>query len=323
MAGRLSRRVLLAMGLAACLAACGGAPRATERQPAASPSSPPQAAASLTSATATAATAPEDPEFVGDTRSIAIRAVDDTVGQPIGQALVGLASRYLGAPYQAFSLDKGPGERLRLDLTGFDGLRLVEQLLGLVNSRAVSTQGEAVDQFVDHVRRLRYDGGKVDYCHRHHYFSRWAEAAERAGYLVNITPYLPGAATRSLKLNWMSTHPEAYGPMRDPANRACITAQDQGLSVQQSYLPLAQLPAALPSLRDGDLFALVTRLKGLDVTHVGLVRVEGDRVAAIHAAPGRGVMLSEDLASYAAGVPDVSGLMVLRPMPNPDGKPGS
>jgi hypothetical protein len=51
--------------------------------------------------------------------------------------LVGLASRYLGAPYQAFSLDKGPGERLRLDLTGFDGLRFVEQLLGLVNSRVV------------------------------------------------------------------------------------------------------------------------------------------------------------------------------------------
>jgi hypothetical protein len=310
MAGRFSRGVLLALGLAACLAACGGAPRATERQP--------RAAAS-----GTAATAPEDPEFVGDTRSIAIRAVDDTVGQPIGQALVGLASRYLGAPYRAFSLDKGPGEQLRLDLTGFDGLGLVEQLLGLVNSRAVSTQGEAVDQFVAHVRRLRYDGGKVDYCHRHHYFSRWAEAAERAGYLVNITPYLPGAATRSLKLNWMSTHPGAYGPMRDPANRTCITALERGLSVQQSYVPLAELPAALPSLRNGDLFALVTRLKGLDVTHVGLVRVEGDRIGAIHAAPGRGVMLSEDLASYAAGVPDVSGVMVLRPMPNPDGKPGS
>jgi hypothetical protein len=121
----------------------------------------------------------------------------------------------------------------------------------------------------------------------------------------------------------MSTHPEAYEPMREPANRACITALEQGLSVQQSYLPLAQLPAALPSLRDGDLFALVTRLKGLDVTHVGLVRVDGDRVGSIHAAPGKGVMLSEDLARYAAGVPDVIGVTVLRPMPNPDGKPGS
>ncbi|MFM7394515.1 MAG: N-acetylmuramoyl-L-alanine amidase-like domain-containing protein, partial [Cyanobium sp.] len=259
MAGRLSRMALVALGLAGCLAACGGAPRATERPPATSPSSPPQAAATGTSASVTSPTAPEDPEFVGDTRSIAARAVDDTVGRPIGQALVGLASRYLGAPYRAFSLDKGPGERLRLDLTGFDCVLFVEQLLGLVNSRAVSTQSEAVDRFVDHVRRLRYDGSKVAYCHRHHYVSRWAEAAERAGYLVNITPYLPGAATRTLKLNWMSTHPEAYGPMRDPANRACITAQEKELTVRQSYLPLAQLPAALPSLRDGDVFALVTR----------------------------------------------------------------
>ncbi|MCS5698127.1 DUF1460 domain-containing protein [Cyanobium sp. FGCU-52] len=318
MAGRLSRSVLLALGLAGCLVACGGAPRATERQRTAAPASQPQA-----TATVPPATAPQDPEFVGESREIAIRAVDDTVGRPIGQALVGLASRYLGTPYRAFSLDKGPGERLRLDLTGFDCLLFVEQLLGLVNSRAVSTQSEAVDQFVDHVRRLRYDEGKVDFCHRHHYFSRWAEAAERAGYLVNLTPYLPGAVTRTLELNWMSTHPSAYAPMREPANRDCITALERGLSTRQSYLPLAQLPAALPSLRDGDLFALVTRLKGLDVTHVGLVRVNGDRVEAIHAAPGRGVMLSEDLARYAAGVPDVIGATVLRPMPNPDGKPGS
>ena len=319
MGHRLDRRLLLALGLGASLAACGSAPRATERPPSDLASSAPAAP----SPSAVAAPASQAPELVGETPAIAVRAVDDTAGRPIGQALVGLATRYLGAPYRAFSLDKGPAERLRLDLTGFDCLLFVEQLLALVNSRAVHTQTEAVNQFVDHVRRLRYDEGRVDYCHRHHYFSRWAEAAERAGYLVNLTPYLPGAVTRPLKLNWMSTHPDSYAPMRNPANRDCITALEQGLSVGQSYLPLAQLPAALPSLRDGDLFALVTRLKGLDVTHVGLVRVEGDRVAAIHAAPGRGVMLSEDLARYAAGVPDVIGVTVLRPMPNPDGKPGS
>jgi hypothetical protein len=318
MGRRLERRLLLSLGLAASLAACGGAPRATERPPAGLASSGPAAGSP-----AAAAPISIKPELVGATRAIAVRAVDDTAGRPIGQALVGLATRYLGTPYRAFSLDKGPAERLRLDLTGFDCLLFVEQLLALVNSRAVNTQTEAVDRFVDHVRRLRYDEGRVDYCHRHHYFSRWAEAAERAGYLVNLTPYLPGAATRTIKLNWMSTHPASYAPMRNPANRNCITALEQGLSTRLSYLPLAQLPAALPSLRDGDVFALVTRLKGLDVTHVGLVKVEGDRVAAIHAAPGRGVMLSEDLARYAAGVPDVIGLTVLRPMPNPDGKPGS
>lgn len=336
---------LLSLGLVGSLAACGGSPRSGSRAASApagsatpaSAQTPPKApdakrspapAAAAGSATpadaqkGAAAAPPPPPQLVANTGAIASRAVDDTVGRPIGQALVGLAQRYMGLPYRAFSLDKGPKEVLRLDLTGFDCQLFVEQLLALVNSRAVRTQTAAVQRFGEHVRRLRYDDGRVDYCHRHHYFSRWAEAAERQGYLVNITPYLPGAVNRTIRLNWMSRHPGSYGPMRQAANKACITALEQGLSVRQSYIPVGQLAGALPSLRDGDIFALVTRLKGLDVTHMGLLAVEGQRVAAIHAAPGRGVMRSDDLARYSAKVPDVIGVTVLRPMPNPDGKPG-
>jgi hypothetical protein len=62
-------------------------------------------------------------------------------------------------------------------------------------------------------------------------------------------------------------------------------------------------------------FGLATGVPGLDVSHVGFVEVEGPRRHALHAAPGRGVMRSRDLARYVTGVSDVVGVMVLRPAP--------
>lgn len=281
----------------------------------------PQPRSALPTVAPTPAPAAATPLYVGDTRNIAAAAIDDTAAMPMNKALIGLARRYLGTPYNAFSLDRGQTERLQLDLTRFDCFLFVEQLLALVNSRQVDTQTEGVNRFTNHVRQLRYEDGRVDYCLRHHYFSRWAEAAERQGYLVNITPFLPGAVSRQRPLTFMSSHADSYEPMQLPANRSCITNLEKQLVVNQSFIPLAQLKQALPSLRSGDIFGLVTRVEGLDVTHVGILEASGGAVDAIHAAQGQGVMRSLDLVSYAKAVPDVIGVMVLRPMPNDDGKP--
>lgn len=274
-------------------------------------------------ATTTIAAAVSEPVYVADTWQEAARAIDATAPLPMNRALVGLARRYLGRPYNAYSLDRTPQERLVLDLTRFDCFLFVEQLLALVNSRDVASQTEAVETFTDHVLRLRYQGGRVDYCTRQHYFTRWAEEAERQGYLVNMTRFLPGAVSRQRPLTFLSSHAGSYEPMGQPRNRACITALEKTLVVHQAYIPLARFHEALPSLRDGDIFALVTSVEGLDVTHVGLVELGESGVDAIHAAPGAGVTRSLDLPAYAAAVEDVIGIMVLRPIPNQDGAAGA
>lgn len=235
-------------------------------------------------------------------------------GRAKGDALVALARRAIGRPYSAFSLDQGPSERLRLDLARFDCFLFVEQLLALVQLDP-QRPSAAPQGFAEGVRQLRYDGGQVTYCDRHHYFSRWAAAAQRRGLLTDITPMLPGARRRRIPLHFMGDHPEAYRPMRQATNRRCISQREAGLTVDQTYVPTAGLEQALFRLKNGDIFGLVTRVKGLDVTHVGFVEVEGGRRHALHAAPGRGVMRSRDLARYVAGVPDVVGVMVLRPTP--------
>ncbi|KEF42016.1 MAG: hypothetical protein ER33_08455 [Cyanobium sp. CACIAM 14] len=256
------------------------------------------------------------PRFVGDSREKAMAAIDATAWDRMNQGLIRLARRFEGFPYKAFSLDGGEKEQLLLDLTHFDCFLFVEQLLALANSRKVDTLTEGLERFAGHVRQLRYEKGEVDYCRRQHYFTRWAEAAERNGYLVNLTPFLPGAASRTVALNYMSTHPGSYGPMKLERNRRCIGELERNLVVNQPYIPLAALPGVLPSLRTGDIFALVTKVPGLDVTHVGFLEVNGGKVDAIHAVEGAGVKHSENFAAYAAKVPDVIGVAIYRPRPN-------
>jgi hypothetical protein len=113
-------------------------------------------------------------EWIGETRTQAEAKLPLSHQSPTGETLVSLARVMLGRPYRAFSLDAEPTERLRLDLTSFDCVLFVEQLLALINSRTI-------DDFPKQVKRLRYANAEPDYCQRNHYFSVWAKHAEVYG----------------------------------------------------------------------------------------------------------------------------------------------
>ena len=248
------------------------------------------------------------PLWVGDTRQQVEAKLPVAQQRPPGETLVLLARQLLGRPYKAFSLDADPQERLRLDLTGFDCALLVEQLLALIHSRSIT-------DFSQQVQRLRYGDGQPDYCGRNHYFTLWAANAERLGLVKDITRSLPAATSRVRRLNFMSSHPNSYRPMRKLRARRCITALEHNLRVTQSYVPIRALAGAAAKLRSGDIFALVTAVDGLDVTHTGFLERNRSGLHAIHAAPKRGVIRSVDFVRYASSVKEVGGISILRPLP--------
>ena len=254
------------------------------------------------------------PLWIGDTRRQVEAKLPLAQQRPAGETLLRLARQLLGRPYKAFSLDAEPQKRLRLDLTGFDCALLVEQLLALIHSRSLV-------EFSEQVQRLRYGNSSVDYCDRNHYFTLWAANAERLGLVRDITASLPGASLRVRRLNFMSSHPNSYPPMRQAKARQCIAALERNLSVRQSYLPIRSLAGAAAKLRSGDIFALVTAVDGLDVSHTGFLERSGGGLHAIHAAPRRGVMRSQDFVRYASSVEDVVGISILRPQPGAAAQP--
>jgi|688.fasta_scaffold309582_2 hypothetical protein len=247
------------------------------------------------------------PLFIGSSRDIAIRAMTSTVNLPAYVAIPQIAQAFFRRPYNAFSLDNTRQEELRIDLTSFDCFLFVEQLIALVNSHDISG-------FVKTVRDLRYEEGRVNYCSRYHYFTHWADNAISKGLMLNLAGSLPQAVNRSIRLDYMSSHGSAYAPMRLKSNSDCIVKKESSLVANQAFVPIDSLLAVENQIRSGDVFALVTGVQGLDVTHVGFLLKEPKRLSAIHAAPGRGVMISPDFVSYASSVPEVIGVAIYRPL---------
>ena len=250
-------------------------------------------------------TAPFDFKVIPGTRAVFDRLQPLMTGLTGDQIVAMLALHFLGTPYTAFSLDAGPQERVQLDLTRFDCMLLVEQVLALAASGGWNG-------FAEVTRQLRYADGEVGYCSRHHYFHHWGRAAERAGLVNNITKDLPGQQSRSLKLNYMSTHPELYPPLRNQSTLACITALEQNYDVVQNYIPNSSLNKVSPLLRSGDLFAVATSAQGLDVTHMGVIVTDSSGVSAVHAVPGQGVIRSMPFHRYVQSVPESIGAVILR-----------
>lgn len=264
---------------------------------------------------------PNLPLIVGETRRLAARAIDDTAAADHAAALVALGRRLVGTPARSTPPGSGPPERLVLDLTAVDPLSFVEQLLALVNSRRVRTRTEAVDRFSDHVRRLRYGSGRADRCARLRQPRLWALAAARRGYLVDLTPFLPGARQRQVPLkDLFQSLPAGATPLSGPP-APCPPPGSAVLALAE--LPLEAVPAAVASLRSGDLFVLVGRAPDRQTTGIGLVDLERGRLGALLVHPGRGVVREPDLVQMARNRPGTIGITFLRSLPNADGRPDS
>jgi len=102
--------------------------------------------------------------------------------------------------------------------------------------------------------------------------------------------------------------------MKQKRNIDCIRSQESGSLTRQNYLPLTSLSKNLNMLRTGDIFALTTRIRGLDVTHTGLIEITPEGVNAIHAAPRVGVIRSRDFLRYVSSIEDVVGVSLYRPL---------
>lgn len=273
---------------------------------------------------------PNLPLYAGDTRRIAAQAVDDTAASRFDQALRQLAAIFEGTPAVAGQPEGAPqaaaaAERLRLDLTAFDPLSFVEQLLALANSRQVSTKTQAVDRFSEHLRRLRYETALVAACRRHRDPLRWAVAAERRGYLVDLTSFLPGA-------RWLerpAARPAVTAGMATATGAAAGTAAGTALSCpppqplprRQAYIPLAGLDGVLPALRSGDLVLLLSRRPAAATSRFAVLDLAPGRPSAVLALPAEGVVRRLALPELLAADPDGFGLLLLRPIPNADGRP--
>jgi hypothetical protein len=234
--------------------------------------------------------------------------------RPLGEIIEAIADNFLGKPYTEGLLDKSGEEKLVITLKSFDCVLFVETVLAI--SRGITVKDYDYQNFVDRLESQRYLDGKMNgYCSRLHYFSAWIDDNHKRQTVENITTKL-GGVPMDKKLNFMTQHRSSYPQMaNNESTYQCITGVEAELAkVSVNYLPTNRIKSAYSQLKPGDIVAVATDIKGLDVTHTGFVyRTADGNIGLIHASPAGEVTVARDLHRYISRVESAIGIVVARP----------
>lgn len=196
------------------------------------------------------------------------------------------AQKLVGIPYVANTLDATDEEILVVHLDKADCTTFVETVLAL--SLTDKEEKKDFSSFKQALQRIRYRDGRLDgYASRLHYFSDWIKNNERKAIVRERTKDFMTSTVQMLQLNFMSTHPNSYPQLRNnPGLTACIAEiEKKWKNVSVSYIPKAGLNASSKELgiKNGDILAITTNIKGLDIVHTGFAIWIGDKVHLLHA----------------------------------------
>ena len=233
--------------------------------------------------------------------------------RPIGEIVQAIADNFLGQPYAEGLLDKSGTEKLVVTLDKFDCVLFVETVMAI--ARGVAVKDYDYQNFVNRIEEQRYLNGKMNgYCSRLHYFSEWINDNQKRQTVENITAQL-GGVPMNKQLNFMSQHRSSYPQMvKDEATYQCIVGIEAELAkTTVNYIPTNGIKSIYSQLKPGDIVAVATDGKGLDLTHTGFVYRNADgNMGLIHASPAGQVTVAYDLHRYISRVESAIGIVVAR-----------
>lgn len=229
---------------------------------------------------------------------------------------------FLGTPYTAHTLEIEP-EALTVNLSQLDCTTFVETVLAL--SQTIKAGDPTFQKFMTQLQTVRYRTGTIeDYTSRIHYTSEWIAQNEKRKIVKNITRE-NGGKEIYFTLNIISSNPERYKQLKN--NEALIQkireSEIKASAHQNYYISKteieargAELNANCTGFKNGDIVAFVTTVKGLDISHIGFIYREQDRLTFIHASSSEKRVVVEKLTleQYALRSKSNKGIMVARPL---------
>lgn len=234
---------------------------------------------------------------------------------PVGEIVARLGRTFVGTTYTPGTLEVDGPERLVVNLRELDCVTFVESVLAM--ARLIRDgRFDDYDAYTRELARIRYRNGVIDgYPSRLHYFSDWIADGEAKGIVRDVTRELGGVPDAE-PVDFMSTHPDAYRQLADPAVLAAIRAVEAELNGRpRHYIPERAIAGVESGIRNGDIIAGTSTVKGLDVAHTGIALWIDGRLHLLHAPlVGKSVEISElPLAERIAGIRAQDGIMVARP----------
>lgn len=213
------------------------------------------------------------------------------------------AGKFIGRPYVAHTLEVNDEERLVVNTRQLDCTTLVETVASLTICayRHLYTWHD----YLNILTNMRYRHGQINnYTSRIHYFTEWITANTQAGIVTEIQAQDPPfSAIQQVNVNYMSQHPESYKALRlHPEYVSIIHRMERRISGgRYRYIPkktVGNSALLRKTVKDGDIIAICSNKKGLDIAHLGLAVWSGGELHLLNASQLHKKVVEEPMTLY-------------------------
>lgn len=242
--------------------------------------------------------------------------VNDKVlySKEISVRTVEIAKLFLQTPYVAGTLETKGKEELVVNLRELDCTTFLENVI--VFSEISGKPDFDILDFLKELEFIRYKNGKItDYTSRLHYFTDWIFYNQKKGILKDINQEI-GGVNYQKHINFMSTHINSYEALKADTSLVKIIRQTEDSINKRElfYIPEENIAAVENKIENGDLIAITIKIKGLEISHVGIAIYVNNRLHLMHASSkAKKVVISDvPLAKMIMNNKLQSGIMVAR-----------
>ncbi len=231
-----------------------------------------------------------------------------------GELALKIGIDFMGTPYVGNTLDRTVEEDLVINLRELDCTTFAENCLAI--ARTIKSGNTTFESFTNELVKIRYRNGQLNgYVSRLHYFGEWITNNAEKGIVEDMTSKIGGAKC-PIVLNFMGTHPDSYPQLKaNPALIKEIKLIEKRVSAEPFFfIPKEKIANHEKDILDGDIVALVTKIPGMDVSHVGILFKKDRRVYLLHASLSGGKVgtTKVPLSDYLKDSKNTTGIFVVR-----------
>lgn len=225
------------------------------------------------------------------------------------------AHELLGRPYVAHTLE-AEKEWLTINIDELDCTTFVETLIAL--TKTTLSNRYSWRDYAHNLENVRYRNGEMQgYSSRLHYISEWIINNAHRGNLKDVTPDMDGVKYEMRTIDFMTKHRDNYKQLADSTVFEEIRNVESGLRnhrfpyVKKEWMKKKVIES---QYKEGDIVAIVTKIEGLDIQHLGVITKEDGKVYLLDASMSGGKVQIEkdDLIEYLRRSRNAMGIRLFR-----------
>lgn len=232
------------------------------------------------------------------------------------ERIVFVARQFMGVPYQSSTLEGDP-EMLTINMSAVDCTTFVENVLALAMTIAEDTT--TYKDFEKRLQSIRYRNGEISgYSSRLHYVSDWIADNSARGNFSEVTQDFPRTSKKTICLDYITTHRNSYSALKENDEEYALMQEiEKGYhNYTYTYIPTQMLASKQMqrNLKNGDIVLLTTNIKGLDVTHMGIIVMQQGQPYLLHASSRSNQVAVEkqSLYNYLTTNRKMNGIRIVR-----------